>query len=198
LTVPDEVCRYFQDLAAYDYRPPQEVSEDGADGGKLVDVDILGHIFEQSISDLEKLQNELEGLTERQDREQHVSRRKKEGAFYTPPFITRYIVGEALCRVLEERFEALRQRHAAEATGTARRVLANPRTYDVKALNDPQSTALKIFWQDWQEELVHLKILDPACGSGAFLIEAFEQLYQAYEQSNDRLEAFWSFRASSG
>jgi hypothetical protein len=188
LSVPDEVCRYFQDLAAYDYRPPHEASEDGSEGGKVVDVDILGHIFEQSISDLEKLRNELEGLTERQDREQHVSRRKKEGAFYTPAFITRYIVGEALGHVLAERFEALRQRHAEEATGTARRVLADPRTYDAKALNDPQTTALIRFWQDWQDELARLKILDPSCGSGAFLIEAFEQLYQAYERSNDRLE----------
>lgn len=64
LTVPDEVCRYFQDLAAYDYRPPQEASDEPA-GAKLVDVDILGHIFEQSITDLERLRNELDGLTER-------------------------------------------------------------------------------------------------------------------------------------
>jgi Eco57I restriction-modification methylase/TaqI-like C-terminal specificity domain/Putative RNA methylase family UPF0020 len=188
LAVPDEVCRYFQDLAAYDYRPPHEATDDASDGGKLVDVDILGHIFEQSISDLEKLRNEIEGLTERQDREQHISRRRKEGAFYTPAFVTRYIVGEALGGVLAERFEALRQRHANEATGTARRVLVNPRTYDAKALNEPQTAALVRFWQDWQDELARIKVLDPSCGSGAFLIEAFEQLYQAYERSNDRLE----------
>jgi Eco57I restriction-modification methylase/TaqI-like C-terminal specificity domain/Putative RNA methylase family UPF0020 len=187
LKVTDEICRYFQDLADYDYRPPHEATDDGS-GARLVDVDILGHIFEQSISDLERLKNELEGLTERQGREQHTSRRKKEGAFYTPAFITRYIVGEALGRVLEEKFEALRARHAEEAAGTARRVLANPRSYDPNALNDPQTKALTRFWFAWQDELAHLKILDPSCGSGAFLIEAFEQLYQAYEHSNDRLE----------
>lgn len=187
LNVPDDVCRYFQDLAAYDYRPPHE-ADDESDEGTLVDVDILGHIFEQSISDLEKLRNELEGLAEPQNREQHVSRRKKDGAFYTPAFVTRYIVSEALGRVLNDRFEALRQRHAREAAGTARRVLADPRTYDAKSLNDPQTTALTRFWQDWQDELARLKILDPSCGSGAFLIEVFEQLYQEYERSNDRLE----------
>jgi len=32
-----------------------------------------------------------------------------------------------------------------------------------------------------------VRILDPACGSGAFLIEAFDQLHAAYEASNDRL-----------
>ncbi|HMW95683.1 MAG TPA: TonB-dependent receptor, partial [Flavobacteriales bacterium] len=57
----------------------------------LVDVDILGHIFEQSISDLEQIRNELDGLIPEQGKEKHKTRRKKEGAFYTPAFITRYI-----------------------------------------------------------------------------------------------------------
>ncbi|HEU5116352.1 MAG TPA: DNA methyltransferase [Isosphaeraceae bacterium] len=192
LTVPDEVCRYFQDLAAYDYRSAHEAADADEEAGqaeaKLVDVDILGHIFEQSITDLERLRNELEGLTERLDRSEHTSRRKKEGAFYTPAFITRYIVGEAMGKVLEDRFEALRQRHAEEAGGTARRVLADPRAYDLGGLNAPQRQALIRFWELWQDELAAIKLLDPSCGSGAFLIEAFEQLYQAYQQSNDRLE----------
>jgi len=190
LAVPDEVCRYFQAMAAYDYRPPQEVVDDTVETAdtKLVDVDILGHIFEQSITDLERIRNELDGLTERLDPEKHASRRKKEGAFYTPGFITRYIVGQALGSVLEDRFEALRRKHAEEAEGTARRALANPRIYDLNALNAPQRTALIRFWDFWQGELAAVKLLDPACGSGAFLIEAFEQLYNAYQQSNDRLE----------
>ena len=189
LVVPDEVCRYFQDLADYDYRPPHEAADVNEPAeAKLVDVDILGHIFEQSISDLERLRNELDGLTERLDRAEHTSRRKKEGAFYTPAFITRYIVGEALGSVLEDRFEALRLRQAEQAEGTARRVLANPRVYDLKALKVPQRAALVRFWDFWQGELATIKLLDPSCGSGAFLIEAFEQLYQAYQRSNDRLE----------
>ena len=90
--------------------------------------------------------------------------------------------------MLEDRFEALRRQHAEEAEGTARRVLANPRVYDLDALNGPQRAALIRFWEFWQDELATVKLLDPACGSGAFLIEAFEQLYNAYQQSNDRLE----------
>jgi len=190
LTVPDEVCRYFQAIAAYDYRPPQEAVDDTVETAdtKLVDVDILGHIFEQSITDLERIRNELDGLTERLDPEKHASRRKKEGAFYTPAFITRYIVGQALGSVLEDRFETLRRKHAEEAEGIARRLLANPRIYDLNALNAPQRAALIRFWDFWQGELATVKLLDPACGSGAFLIEAFEQLYNAYQLSNDRLE----------
>jgi hypothetical protein len=187
LAVPDQVCRYFQDLATYDYRPPHEAADEPA-AARLVDVDILGHIFEQSITDLERLRNELDGLTERLGRAEHASRRKKEGAFYTPAFITRYIVGQALGHVLGDRFQALRRRHAGEATGSARRALADPRAYDLGALNAPQRAALIRFWDYWQGELATIKLLDPSCGSGAFLIEAFEQLYNAYQQSNDRLE----------
>src|SRR5205823_13379821 len=85
-------------------------------------------------------------------------------------------------------FEALRRRHAEEAGGSARRVLANPGVYDLGALNAPQRAALIRFWDFWQGELATIKLLDPSCGSGAFLIEAFEQLYNAYQRSNDRLE----------
>jgi Eco57I restriction-modification methylase/Putative RNA methylase family UPF0020 len=190
LNVPDEVCGYFRDLAAYDFRPAsQVVGEASAQAsGKLIDVDILGHIFEQSISDLEKIRNELEGITKPLAQEQHTARRKKEGAFYTPNFITRYIVGEALGRVLTERFARLRQVHQANATGTARQALVDPNAYDVTKLNGPQESALIAFWQDWQEVLMSIRILDPACGSGAFLIEAFDQMYAAFQASNDRLE----------
>jgi SAM-dependent methyltransferase len=97
-------------------------------------------------------------------------------------------VGQALGRVLEDRFETLRQRHAEEAAGTVRRALENPSAYDLNNLKAPQRTALTRFWESWQDELASIKVLDPACGSGAFLIEAFEQLYTAYEQSNDRLQ----------
>lgn len=47
LEVSDETCRAFKDLGEYDF------SED-------VSVDVLGHIFEQSITDLEQLRREAE------------------------------------------------------------------------------------------------------------------------------------------
>jgi SAM-dependent methyltransferase len=122
------------------------------------------------------------------DETQARNRRKQEGAVYTPAFITRYIVGQALGGVLKQRFEALRQQHEAEAAGTARKPLADPNAYDLTALNEPQRKALIRFWEAWQEALKCLRILDPACGSGAFLIEAFDQLHALYETSNARLE----------
>lgn len=154
-----------------------------------IDVDILGHIFEQSISDLERIRNELDGLETKQK-----SRRKKEGAFYTPNFVTRYIVEQALGGALRDRFEALRQRHAAAAKGAARSALADPSVYTLD-LKKAERAALVSFWEAWQDELTGIRILDPACGSGAFLIEAFDQLYAAYQQSNDRLEELRGHRS---
>ena len=122
------------------------------------------------------------------DETQARKRRKQEGAVYTPAFITRYIVGQALGGVLKQRFEILRQQHEAESAGTARKALADPNAYDLTALNEPQRKALIRFWKAWQEALKCLRILDPACGSGAMLIEAHDQLHAVNELSNARLE----------
>jgi SAM-dependent methyltransferase len=223
LQVPDEVCAYFKDLGDYDYRPAREVAEGDEDieVRSVIDVDILGHIFEQSITDLERLRLSLEhpgawkpgapvgspspalagtlspsSEGERDRERRHVladetqarKRRKQEGAVYTPAFITRYIVGQALGGVLKQRFETLRRQHESETSGTARKALADPNAYDLTALNEPQRKALIRFWEAWQDVLKHLRILDLACGSGAFLIEAFDQLHALYETSNARLE----------
>jgi hypothetical protein len=60
--MPDEVCAHFKDLGDYDYRPAREVA-DAAEGTavrSVIDADILGHIFEQSITDLKRLRLRLE------------------------------------------------------------------------------------------------------------------------------------------
>lgn len=187
LSVSDDVCRYFHDLGGYDYRPAAQVQVGDEDRGKLVDVDILGHIFEQSITDLERIRSELEGLTEPVDAEKHKTRRKKEGAFYTPSFITRYIIEQALGGVLNNRFQRLRAAHEKDAKGVAKKALADPRVFDRTNMSKQVRAALIRFWEAWQDELKTIRILDPACGSGAFLIEAFDQLHVAYQQANGRL-----------
>lgn len=189
LAVSDSVCAYFRDLGQYEYRPPSEVAADteSEDESGLIDVEILGHIFEQSITDLEQIRNELDGLVKPAGKETHKTRRKKEGAFYTPSFITRYIIEQALGGVLNERFERLRVTQQDAATGAAKKVLADPRVYELDKLTKSGRAALVKFWEAWQDELTSIRLLDPACGSGAFLIEAFDQLHAAYQLSNDRL-----------
>jgi hypothetical protein len=200
LKVPDEVFGLFRDLAEYDFRPASAIAEeDAVTDTRLVDVEILGHIFEQSIDDLEKLQGELDKpievpeAPEAEASQEKVSRRKREGAFYTPDYITRYIVEQALGGVLRDRFERLHRVHAKKAKGTARSALADPMAYDLESLKAPQREALLGFWLDWQQELGSIRILDPACGSGAFLIEAFDQLHAEYERTNDRVQELRGF-----
>ena len=183
LKVSDKVCGYFRDLGEYEYKPAYEATGDA----KVIDVDILGHIFEQSITDLEKLRNELDGLAEPLGAEKHKTRRKKEGAFYTPSFITRYIVEQSLGGVLRDRFEQLRGREQKAAKGAAKTALADPRVYELGKLTKPARAALVKFWEAWQDDLTTIRLLDPACGSGAFLIQAFDQLHATYQRSNDRL-----------
>jgi hypothetical protein len=60
LKVPDEVRKGLDRLAAYEYRPPALDDEIAAGTApKLIDVEILGHMFEQSIGDLEQLHQEI-------------------------------------------------------------------------------------------------------------------------------------------
>ncbi len=185
LVVPDDVCRFFKQLGDYDYRSSAQAGH--ADDGRLVDVEILGHIFERSITELEEIRVEL-AAGEFEVPADTLSRRHHEGAFYTPAFVTRYLVGQALSGVIRERFERLRQTHHRQAEGSARKVLRDPNVYDAEALTRPGRRALKDFWEAWLEDLESLRLLDPACGSGAFLIEAFEQLHSIYQSATDRLE----------
>ncbi len=156
LVVSDDVCERFRGLARYDYAAE-------------VNVDILGHIFEQSISDIENLKAEFAGA--QIDRKK--SKRKREGVYYTPEQITRYIVEEAVGAYLNARFEELEQRHALDK---------------IPASHTRRRTAAEIeFWTDYRDVLRASRVLDPACGSGAFLIQVFDYLAGEYERCNARL-----------
>lgn len=187
LLVPDEACERLKRLGDYHYGAPSMSVGEGEE--QLVDVEILGAIFEQSIEDLEVIRAEIEGGGEAT---RATSRRKREGAFYTPAYVTQYIVANSLRPVLEERFESVRlsavqAERKKKATGTALAVLNDPRVYDIETLNNPQRDALIAFWEAWIEELQKIRVVDPACGSGAFLIELFDQLHVEYQHAVDRL-----------
>ena len=160
LEIPDSLCEGFRDLGNYDYE--SEVS-----------VYILGHIFEQSITDIETLQAEARG-----EPPPEVTKKKREGVVYTPDYITRFIVEQTLGRYLQERFLDLlpKYSHEKELPQPGRPVQWHKR-----------ANAERDFWQAYQKELLEVKVLDPACGSGAFLIAAFDFLDSEYIRVNRRL-----------
>ena len=123
-----------------------------------ISVNILGHIFEQSLTDLEELQAEIEN----KDFDKTKTKRKKDGIFYTPEYITKYIVENTLGKICENKKDELNL-HNIE-------IPKNP-----KRLTKKESQTLANI-HAYRKFLLNLKILDPACGSGAFLNQALEFL----------------------
>lgn len=154
LVIPDAMIRKLQGLGRYDF-----TSE--------LDVNILGHIFEQSIADLEAFRAEIRG----ESAAALTSKRKLSGVFYTPDFITRYLVAETIGAHLHRRFDDLLARHDPDAVrGPAAR-----------------KAAWIAVWKDYWDVLRGLRVVDPACGSGAFLNAAYDYLRPEYERTSRNL-----------
>lgn len=151
LKIKDDMWTGLIELGKYDFESD-------------LNVNILGHIFEQSISDLESIKeslqltleegsylltedgNNIEIGTENRLIEK-VGKRKKDGIFYTPEYITQYIIENTVGKYLEEH----------------------------------------------PDKLDSIKILDPACGSGAFLNKAHSFLIKEHknryeDKINEKLE----------
>lgn len=155
-----------------------------------LDVNILGHIFEQSISDLETLRHNLETNGEDQNppAAEATSHRKKQGIYYTPEYVTHYIVEQALGGWLDDRRREILKNLGIEE-------LAEPTAEDYASIAEEgengrcnERIALhRRFWAAYRDRLAAVKVLDPACGSGAFLNQAFNKLAGEWEI----LEAEW-------
>jgi hypothetical protein len=148
LKIGDKVCKKLADLGKYDF------SEEGGD----LSVNILGHIFEQSISDIENLKNA--GSVEKLDQKQ--TKRKKDGIFYTPDYIVSYIVENALGKYLEEKEDQIKKKHKLKGD-------IQDKTYKQRTIKA---------YNEYQQVLWNVKVLDPACGSGAFLVKVFDYLLE--------------------
>ena len=130
-----------------------------------VDVNILGHIFEHSLSEIETLQAEIAGAAiDRQP-----SKRKKDGIFYTPKFITQYLIEQTVGKICTEKRNELEIRE-----DNFHPHLGKPAKKDLLAKLEAYRT--------W---LLQLKILDPACGSGAFLNQALVFLIEEHRKIDE-------------
>lgn len=134
-----------------------------------VDVDILGHIFENSLNDIEEMTAKLTGETFNSKD----TKRKKDGVFYTPRYITHYIVQQTLGKLCEEKKKSLEWNDEAFAE------MLNVEKPTKKQKDLLNQLGEKI--TDYQEWLKNLTICDPACGSGAFLNAAFDFLAKEHQ-----------------
>ncbi len=130
-----------------------------------IDVNILGHIFEHSLTEIEEfesvlLNNGLKPIVKTHEPIAEKSKRKKDGVFYTPKYITKYIVENTVGTLCKNKKAELKieeaDYHPLQKKKALKLLLENLHTY-----------------RDW---LLQITIIDPACGSGAFLNQALEFL----------------------
>ena len=136
-----------------------------------VDVNILGHIFEHSLNEIEEVTAEIEGTISDQKR----TKRKKDGVFYTPKYITTYIVANTIGKLCIDKRKEL----DIEEIEYDDSFLKKDGTLTIKGK--------KLFTTltDYKNWLTNLKIIDPACGSGAFLNQALNFLMEEHEKIDD-------------
>lgn len=152
LDIADEDVAQLARLSKYNFRDD-------------VSVEVLGHIFEQSISDLEKMRAQATGVAATEA----IGKRDLEGVFYTPGYVTRFIVLASLGKLLLEKRTALKAELAPAPDAPA------------ELQTDAHWRAFNLAWK---QVLLDLRIVDPACGSGAFLVAAYDFMAVQYEKLN--------------
>ncbi len=121
---------------------------------RAMSADIMGNTYEQYLG--KTLAQQSDGNVVTVD---NLETRKKQGSYYTPQVIVRYIGDNALGRYLY---------------GTA-----NGRPDGEPLPNERAKTVA---------DIRGLRVLDPACGSGSFLIYAYQVLANFYQREIRRLE----------
>jgi type I restriction-modification system DNA methylase subunit len=135
-----------------------------------VDVNILGHIFENSLNEIDEIKSEIEG----QLIDKTKTKRKKDGVFYTPKYITKYIIDNTVGKLCFEKKTELN-------------IVDEDYTNDKKIQTKTKKAHLDKL-TEYRNWLLQLTICDPACGSGAFLNQALEFLI-AEHRYVDELQA---------
>jgi hypothetical protein len=157
---PDEVLDSINIDDNLLYKHTLKLSE--YDFASEVDVNILGHIFENSLNELDEIKAQLEG----QVIDKTKTKRKKDGVFYTPKYITKYIVENTVGKLCEEKKQALE--------------IIEEEYFTDKKRQKKTIQGLVEKLDDYRKWLFQLTICDPACGSGAFLNQALDFLIEEH------------------
>ena len=165
LTLTNDVCERFKKIGDYDFA--SEIS-----------VTVLGHIFEQSIADVERLQAIARGEEVEDAKTTGTSgRRKRDGVVYTPDYIARFIVEQTVGTHIREMFGATVQSFAKKGADVT----------DYEDIPWKRKSAELEAWRAYRDSLTKLRIVDPACGSGVFLVMAFDFLKAELNRVNDKV-----------
>ncbi|MGC8553706.1 MAG: Eco57I restriction-modification methylase domain-containing protein [Phycisphaerae bacterium] len=156
LQLEDDWTNIFVQIGNYDFKDE-------------VNVDVLGHIFERSINELEKMRVagvfSPETMPGPAPAMQKSAQRKRFGVYYTPPEFTQFLVRSTVGDLIDLRFNNLKKAHEITLVD------------EESGKPQPRMTA---YYQQCLQTLRNMKIVDPACGSGAFLIAAYDLLEDYY------------------
>jgi hypothetical protein len=136
-----------------------------------VDVNILGHIFEHSLNEVDDVEAELRGET----LDKTKSKRKKDGVFYTPKYITKYIVDNTLGKLCTEKKIELK-------------LDEDIAIFDYQKADGKLNEKGKELYErlnTYKSWLLTVKVCDPACGSGAFLNQALSYFIEEHKFVDD-------------
>jgi len=169
LQLDDRWTDFFKSIGDYDF-------------GSEVTVDVLGHLFEKSINDIERIRVagglwESKGEENMSPKMEKSAERKRGGIYYTPPEFTRFIVEHTVQKVANEKVGAVEEKHGID--------LKSPEMHT-------QDGKLKRCVNEAVAALRTIRVVDPACGSGAFLIQAYDILEEHYfdlAQALDHVDA---------
>ena len=124
---------------------------------KILTPEILGHVYERSV-----VEWETKGFEEEVAEAAGKSERQSKGVYYTPEFVTEYICRRAIYEYFSPKV----------MNGSVERLLSEGTTEELS---------------EFSKRLDEVKVLDPACGSGVFLIKTCEILFQLKSRLNARV-----------
>ena len=168
--------------ATYNFGESTSQDESVAAAGQLDDpartitLYTLGRIFEQSITELEYLHAQAEN----RDTPAKLAKRKRDGVYYTPEWVTTYIVQETVGRRLQDQRDRLGLQIGDDLPADQlKRYQSGGRA---KTGKNSVAAVLDHLQRldDYSRFVDSLTVVDPACGSGAFLITALSFLRGHY------------------
>lgn len=140
--------------------------------------------FQQVAIDPEMLGRIFENLLAEQSEETGEQARKAKGAFYTPREIVDYMCRESLREYLKTKIPY------DEMRDSKLELLLDKKSHEYRDQQKNFRQYLKNYKSDIIDALDDLKVLDPACGSGAFPMGMLQLLVQVYERLEPRFDQY--------
>ncbi|WP_405076103.1 Eco57I restriction-modification methylase domain-containing protein [Ligilactobacillus acidipiscis] len=165
LSITDDIFKYFEIIDNYDFKTD-------------LSINLLGHIFEQAINDIDAAKSNAD----------YSSKRKKDGIFYTPSEITSFLLNETLQSWINDAYKDLNLDKSPNFTeedyADFRDSYMNSSSSKKPTKKARNVSKYIVKLEKLADKIKSIKIIDPAVGSGSFLTQALESLKTLLDQIN--------------